>query len=127
MSANGQFTGKVALVTGAAGGIGRAAALAFAREGAKVAVADVATKGGEETAQLIRDAGGDALFVPTDVTRADAVDALINRTIERFGRLDFAHNNAGVEGEAGPLADCPETDWDRTLEINLKGIWLCMK
>ena len=127
MSVTGQFKGKVALVTGAAGGIGRASAIAFARAGAKVAVADITTDGGEETARMIRDAGSDALFVQTDVTRAEAVEALVNRTVEQFGRLDFAHNNAGVEGESGALADGQEADWDRTLAINLKGVWLCMK
>jgi NAD(P)-dependent dehydrogenase (short-subunit alcohol dehydrogenase family) len=127
MNAAGQFNGKVALVTGAAGGIGRASALAFARAGAKVSVADVAAEGGNETVRLIQDAGGEAQFIPTDVTRAEAVEALVRKTVERFGRLDFAHNNAGVEGAAGGTAECSEEDWDRTLSVNLKGVWLCMK
>src|SRR5947207_5099445 len=127
MSATGQFSEKVALVTGGASGIGRASALAFARAGAKVTVADQAAASGAETARLIRDAGGEALFVQTDVTQSDAVEAMVRQTVEQFGRLDFAHNNAGVEGEAGGAADCSEADWDRTLQVNLKGVWLCMK
>src|SRR5262245_60477299 len=127
MNATGPFSGKVALVTGAASGIGRASALAFARAGAKVTVADIAATGGDETVRLIRDAGGEALFVQTDVTQSASVEAMVRRTVEQFGRLDFAHNNAGTEGEAGGMADCPEDDWDRTLAVNLKGVWLCMK
>src|SRR3712207_3440408 len=122
-----RLNGKVALVTGAASGIGRASALAFAGAGARVVVADVNEGGGEETAHLIRQAGGEAVFVRTDVSRADEVEALIRRTLEQYGRLDCAHNNAGIEGALALTADCTEENWDRVLGTNLKGIWLCMK
>ncbi len=121
------FNGKVAVVTGAAGGIGQASALAFAREGAKVVVADVAVQDGEETARSITSAGGEALFVHCDVAQANEVEALIRQTVDHFGRLDFAHNNAGVEGQTGFTADCTEANWNHILNINLKGVWLCMK
>lgn len=122
-----RFHGKVALVTGAAGGIGRASALAFAREGAKVVVSDIAAAGAQETVGQIEAAGGEAFFVKADVADAAQVEALVRTTIERFGRLDCAHNNAGVEGSAVRTADCTEEDWQRTLAINLTGVWLCMK
>ena len=121
------FAGKVALVTGAAHGIGRASALAFAREGAQVVVADVVVDGGEETANLVRDRGGEAIFVRCDVTRSTDVRALVERTIETYGRLDAAHNNAGITTEQVPAADISEEDFDRVLAVNLKGVWLCMK
>lgn len=124
---NDRFTGKVALVTGAASGIGRATALAFAHEGAKVVVADVDVAGGHETARLIDAAGGEALFVRTDVSRAPETEALVAATIERFGRLDVAFNNAGIEGVSAATADCTPENWDRVIAINLTGIWLCMK
>ncbi len=124
---NSYFMGKVALVTGGASGIGRASAQAFARAGASVVIADISVDGGEETAALIKAAGGDAIFMPADVSQAPAVAALIQRIIERYGRLDFAHNNAAVEGAIAPTADYPEEDWDRTINVNLKGTWLCMK
>src|SRR5437773_5585063 len=122
-----QFEGKVALVTGAASGIGRASALAFAREGAKTVVADVLVKGGEETARIIKEAGGNALFVRTDVSKAAEVETLIQKIVETYGRLDYAHNNAGIAGADAPTADCTEENWDHTIAINLKGVWLCMK
>ena len=118
---------KVALVTGASSGIGRACALAFAREGAKVVVADVTVEGGEETVNMIKEAGGEAIFVKTDVTKAAEVEAMVNKAVETYGRLDYAHNNAGVAAAVYPVADLPEEDWDRIININLKGIWLCMK
>lgn len=118
---------KVALVTGAGSGIGRASALAFAREGAKVVVADIVAQGGEETLRLIKQAGGDAIFVQTDVTKFEQVQELVNRAVETYGRLDCAHNNAGIEGIVAPTAEYPEDQWDRVININLKGIWLCMK
>lgn len=123
---SGRFAGKVALVTGGAAGIGRASALAFGRQGAAVVIADVSPRG-EETARAVRDAGSEALFVPTDVTRADSVRALLVATLSAFGRLDAAHNNAGVEGPRADLTEVPEEEWDRTLAVNLKGVWLSMR
>jgi NAD(P)-dependent dehydrogenase (short-subunit alcohol dehydrogenase family) len=122
-----QFEGKVALVTGAASGIGRASALAFARNGATTVVADIVVEGGEETVRLIEAAGGEALFVRTDVAQAAEVETLLQKIVEHYGRLDYAHNNAGIEGVGAPTADCTEENWDRTIAINLKGVWLCMK
>jgi NAD(P)-dependent dehydrogenase (short-subunit alcohol dehydrogenase family) len=107
--------------------MGRAGALAFACEGANVVVADTSIHGGEETVRLIKDMGADALFVPTDVSQATAVEMLINTTIATYGRLDYAFNNAGINEEHGPLTECTEAQWDRIISINLKGIWLCMK
>ena len=118
---------KVALVTGASSGIGRATALAFAREGAKVVVADMNVIGGEETVQLVKAAGGEACFVQTDVSQAASVEAMIGKTVETYGRLDYAHNNAGVEGTLSRTAEHTEEDWEPVIRINLKGVWLCMK
>lgn len=118
---------KVALVTGASSGIGRATALTFAREGAKVVVADMNVIGGQETVQLVKAAGGDAFFVETDVSQAASVEAMVSKTVETYGRLDYAHNNAGVEGVLARTAEHTEEDWDPVIRINLKGVWLCMK
>ena len=122
-----QFGGKVALVTGGSSGIGRATASAFAGEGANVVVADVLVEGGGETVRMIKEAGGEAIFVKTDVSKATEVEALIKKIVETYGRLDCAINNAGIEGTMAPTADCTEENWDRTININLKGVWLCMK
>jgi len=122
-----EFEGKVAVVTGGSGGIGRAAAFAFARKGAKVALADVFIEGGEETALLIKGQGGGAFFMKTDVSNSTEVKALIDKTIETYGRIDYAHNNAGVDGAQADTAEYPEEIWNRVIGINLTGIWLCMK
>lgn len=119
--------GKIALVTGGGSGIGRATALTFAREGAKVVVADVVVAGGEETARLIKAAGGEASFVKADMAKAAEVEALVQKAVATYGRLDCAHNNAGIEGATGKTADYNEADWDRVISINLTGVWLCMK
>lgn len=123
----GRVDEKVALITGAGSGIGRATALTFAREGAKVVVADIVVAGGEETVRMIKAAGGEAIFVKTDVTKAAEVEALVKKTVDTYGRLDCAFNNAGIEGEMALTADCTEENWNRVVDIDLKGVWLCMK
>jgi NAD(P)-dependent dehydrogenase (short-subunit alcohol dehydrogenase family) len=124
---DGSFTGKVAFVTGAANGIGRAAALAFAREGASVIVADVSEQGNQTTTRLIQEAGGRALAVQCDVTRTEEIKAALDKGVQAFGRLDFAFNNAGVEQPVQPAADLTEEDWDRIIDVDLRGVFLCMK
>jgi NAD(P)-dependent dehydrogenase (short-subunit alcohol dehydrogenase family) len=119
--------GKVALVTGGTSGIGRDTALLFAKAGVKVVVAGRREVEGEETIKLVRGAGSDGLFVKTDVSKATEVETLIKKAVERFGRLDIAFNNAGIEGVWVPIIRQSEEDWDRTIDINLKGVWLCLK
>jgi NAD(P)-dependent dehydrogenase (short-subunit alcohol dehydrogenase family) len=127
-SQEGMFAGKVAFVTGAASGIGRAAALAFSREGASVVAADVSEQANRETAHMIEEQGGRALGVSCDVTHAKEVKAALAKTAEAFGRLDFAFNNAGIEPKkAASTADYPEEEWNRIIDINLRGVFLCMK
>jgi len=121
------LSGQVALVTGAANGIGRATAQAFAQQGVKVVVSDVDAKGGEATVELIRAAGGDATFIRCDVTRDAEVKALVEGTVAAYGRLDYAFNNAGIEIEKGKLADGEESEFDAIMGVNVKGVWLCMK
>ena len=123
------MTGKVALVTGGGSGLGRASAIIFAREGARVVVSDIDETGGTETVSLIREAGGDATFVPCDVTSVEQVDALIAKTIDLYGRLDCAHNNAGGGGGLGrPMThQVAVEDWLHVIEINLNSIWYCMR
>lgn len=126
---NGRLAGKVTLVTGGSTGIGRAAAIAIAREGSKVVVsADRSVKAGEETVAMIRDAGGEASFFRANIAVAVEVEALVGKVVETYGALDCAFNNAGVEvSKRGPTAECPEDEWDRVVDVNLKGTWLCMK
>ncbi|HWT25945.1 MAG TPA: SDR family oxidoreductase [Solirubrobacteraceae bacterium] len=121
------FAGKVAFVTGAASGIGRAAALAFAREGASVVVADVAEPANRETARLIEQAGGRAAAVRCDVTRSHDVKAALKEAVDAFGRLDVAFNNAGLENQVKRAAEVTEEEWDCSIAINLTGVFLCMK
>lgn len=121
------FEGKVALITGGAAGIGRATALAFAAEGARVVVSDVDTEGGEETVRLIRGDDAEASFVRADVSDSDDVQAMVQHTLDTFGRLDFAFNNAGIEGDLAPTADYTEDAWHRVIAINLTSVFLCMK
>jgi len=123
----GVLENRVALVTGGSDGIGRATALAFAREGARVVVANRSVPGGEATIQQIAEAGGDAMFVPTDVSQAEQVEALIEKTVRRYGRLDCAFNNAGYEGIRATIDQLPQDDWALSLGTNLTGVWLCMK
>jgi len=118
---------KVAIVTGGSSGIGRATALAFAREGVKVVVSDVARDGGEETVRLIKEQGGEAIFVPCDVSQSSDVEALVNKTVETYGRLDFACNNAGIGGEAAHTADYSVDGWNKVIGVNLSGVFYGMK
>ena len=122
-----EFEGKTALITGGAAGIGRATALAFAREGARVVVADVDTPKGKETVQMVEAEGGEAHFINVDVSNAEDVKRMVQETLEAYGRLDYAFNNAGIEGEQAPVAEASEDNWDRVIDINLKGVFLCMK
>ena len=124
---NGSCAGKVAFVTGAANGIGRATALAFAREGADVVVADVSEQGNQETARLVEEAGGRALAIRCDVSRAEEVKAALDKAVEAFGRLDYAFNNAGLEQPVTAAADLTEEQWDRIVGVDLRGVFLCMR
>jgi NAD(P)-dependent dehydrogenase (short-subunit alcohol dehydrogenase family) len=122
-----QLEGKVALLTGAASGIGRASALLFADEGARLALADVDDQGGEETGGLVAERGGEAFHVHCDVSDPVQVQALIAAAVERFGRIDCAFNNAGIGGTSAPLADYDHEAWNQVLAINLTGVFLCMQ
>ncbi|MDY6781211.1 MAG: SDR family oxidoreductase [Cyanobacteriota bacterium] len=118
---------KVAIVTGGGSGIGRATAIAFAKAGASVVIANRNVERGEEVVQFIGSTGGKAIFQKTDVARSSDVEALVNRTVQEFGRLDIAFNNAGIDGSHLPLAEQSETDVTNLLDVNVKGVWLCMK
>ncbi|TAL63270.1 MAG: SDR family oxidoreductase [Bacteroidetes bacterium] len=120
-----QFEGKVAIVTGGSFGIGRAASIAFAKRGAKVMIADWVED--NETLNTIKGFGGEAIFFKCDVSDDTNVRLMIETTIEKYGRLDFAFNNAGVEGISAPTQDCTIENWERTINVNLRGVWLCMK
>jgi NAD(P)-dependent dehydrogenase (short-subunit alcohol dehydrogenase family) len=120
-----EFKNKVAIVTGGSFGIGRATALAFAQKGAKVVVVD--WKENDETINLIKKSGAEALFIKCDVSKSSDVKEMVEKTIATFGRLDYAFNNAGIEGNSGSVKDCSEENWDKTIGVNLKGVWLCMK
>jgi NAD(P)-dependent dehydrogenase (short-subunit alcohol dehydrogenase family) len=124
---NGSFAGRVAFVTGAANGIGRTTALAFAREGANVVIADVSEQGNQETSRMIQELGGRAIAVRCDVSRAEDVKSALDKVDEVFGRLDYAFNNAGIEQPIKPAADLTEQEWDRVVNIDLRGVFLCMK
>src|SRR5256885_394333 len=123
----GALEGKVAVVTGAAMGIGRASALVFAREGASVVVADIDEDGGHETVALVEQAGGQASFVRTDVSVKADVVAMVQYAVDTYGGLDCAHNNAGIAAPMVPLADYPDDGWDHTLAVMLTGVYHCMK
>jgi NAD(P)-dependent dehydrogenase (short-subunit alcohol dehydrogenase family) len=121
------FENKVVIVTGASSGIGRATALAFGQEGAKVIVSDVNEDEGQKTVDMIKNINGEASFIRCDVSKENEVKELVEKTIEKYGSLDCAYNNAGIEGSACSTVECSTENWDRTININLKGIWLCMK
>lgn len=121
------LVGKVVIVTGGGSGIGRSACLAFAEEGCKVVVADIGEPSGEETVRLIQAMGGDAIFIKTDVSQAVDVKNMVAKTVAYYGALDCAFNNAGIDGGRATTVACTEENWDRVININLKGVWLCMK
>jgi NAD(P)-dependent dehydrogenase (short-subunit alcohol dehydrogenase family) len=123
----GEFTEKVVLITGGSSGIGKATALAFAQKGAKVAIGSRRTTESSEIVDKIQANGGEAIFIQTDIKKAADVENLVNQTVNTFGRLDFAFNNAGIEGMIAPGAEQTEESWDNVIDTNLKGVWLSMK
>jgi NAD(P)-dependent dehydrogenase (short-subunit alcohol dehydrogenase family) len=127
MSISQQFIGKVVVITGAGSGIGRATALAFADQGAKVVVVDIVPESGQETVHLIQEKKMEALFVQCDVAHAEEVESMIAKTVGIYGKLDYICNNASIEGVTSSIIDYPEGTWDQVINVNLKGPWLCMK
>jgi len=123
----GMLSGKIALITGAASGIGRTAASVFAQHGARVVLADVQQDAGEAAVKELCEAGGDARFLRVDVTRESEVESMVKDIVAHYGRLDCAFNNAGIDGPIGHTADYATASWDQVVEVNLKGVWLCMK
>jgi NAD(P)-dependent dehydrogenase (short-subunit alcohol dehydrogenase family) len=123
----GRLDGKVAIITGAGSGMGQAAAILFAKEGAKVVVADWVAKNGEETVKMIKEAGGEAIFVKVDVSKAEDAKRMVKTAVDSYGKLHVLYNNAGISIEAAPTAECTEEDFDKTIAVNLKGVWLGMK
>ncbi|GAA0657792.1 SDR family NAD(P)-dependent oxidoreductase [Salarchaeum japonicum] len=121
------LSGKTAVVTGAGSGIGRASAHRFAEEGANVVVADITEDGGRETVAQIEAAGGEATFAQVDVSDLDSVQRMVDVAVETYGGLDFAHNNAGILTDFAGVDDITEADWERIIDVNLKGVWTCMK
>lgn len=121
------FDEKIVLVTGGGSGIGRAAAVLFANEGAKVVIANRRIETGNETVKIIKNSGGDAVFIQTDVSKKIQVENLIDTIVQKFGRLDCAFNNSGIDGKLASIVDCEEEDWDQIIDINLKGTFLLMK
>ena len=119
--------GKSAIITGGGSGIGRAAALVFAREGARLIIADVVEEGARQVVETIRDKGGEAQFQKCDVAKASDTEALVAAAVKAYGRLDCAFNNAGIGGKQRKTADYEEEEWDRIMAVNLKGVWLCMR
>ncbi len=122
-----EFADKVAIVTGASSGIGRMSALFYAREGAKVVVSDINKEGGQETVQLIQETGGDAFFVKTDAAIPTDCETLVKKTVEKYGRLDYACNNAGIGGEQNLTAEYSIEGWQKVIAVNLTGVFYCMK
>ena len=123
----GRLNGKVAIITGAGSGIGRAIAILFAKEGAKVVVADWVAKGGEETVKMIKEASGEAIYVYADVTKAEDVKKMVKAAADTYGKLDVILNGAGINPAEGSIVECPEEVFDKVIAINLKGVWLGMK
>lgn len=127
MKMNINLSGKVALITGGSSGMGSAAAINFAKNGAKVVIAARREDKSRDVVTQIQDFGGDACFIKTDVANPDEIRSLIEKTVEYYGRLDFAFNNAGTEGKFAPMTELSESDWEQTITVNLKAVWLCMK
>jgi NAD(P)-dependent dehydrogenase (short-subunit alcohol dehydrogenase family) len=123
----GRLDSKVTIITGAGSGIGRAGAILFAEEGAKVVVADVVIQNGEETVRIVKEAGGEAIFVKADVSKTEDIKKIIETAVSMYGKLDVIWNNAGIAIESTLTAECPEEEWDKTIAINLKGVFLGMK